>query len=257
MKAVILAKLPSASILDLTHNIAPGDILHGAFEIWRIRPYLPTDTILVGVVDPGVGMERKPIAIEFPGICCVGPDNGLFSYLLETEPEHRAVELSQTWLGLEQVSTTFHGRDIFAPAAAQLAAGTALRDTGPAISTLSRLAAPRLTAQAAISIQGEILHIDVFGNLITSIGQLTSIGEQVHFSSWLMDQEAFDFSKEQVRIQIENADPINLVDTFGSVQSGKPLAYIGSAGLLEIAVSNGHAADTFRAQRGDPVSMKL
>ena len=257
MKSVILTKIPSATILDLTHAIARGDIQHGAFEIWRVRSYLPAQTILVGVVDPGVGTDRRPIAVEFPELICVGPDNGLFSYLLETETHYSAVELNASTLGLDQMSSTFHGRDMFAPSAVHLASNKSLQAAGAPISNLQQLPSPHLSALPGTSIQGEILHIDHFGNLITSIGRLSPSGEQLRIAPWVGDQEPFEFSKDQVRIQIENIGPLNLFDTFGAVRSGKALAYIGSAGLLEIAISNGHAASTLQAQRGDAVTMTL
>ncbi|TFH38165.1 MAG: hypothetical protein E4G99_00060 [Anaerolineales bacterium] len=255
MKAVILARLPSISIIDLTHNIAPGDILHGAFEIWRIRPYLPQGTTLVGVVDPGVGTQRKPIAINFPGLCCVGPDNGLFSFLLETEPEHIAVELNRSEFWGAQVSSTFHGRDIFAPVAAQLAGGISLDEVGDEFSSPFRLPRSRLEVTPYKAITGEILHIDHFGNLISSIGCLNYTGGGLQFSSWLGDQEPFEFKQEQVRIQLSDAKPLMLMESFGAAASGQPLAYIGSAGLLEVAVNGGHAAQIFNASRGDPITL--
>jgi S-adenosylmethionine hydrolase len=205
MKAVILAKIPSATILDLTHDIAQGDIQHGAFEIWRVRSYLPAQTILVGVVDPGVGTARRPITIEFSGLICVGPDNGLFSYLMKTEAHSSAVvELNVSTLGLDQFSSTFHGRDLFAPTAAHLASDTSFLASGTPITDPQHLPSPLLSVKLGVSLQGEILHIDHFGNLITSIGRLTPMDKKIRFSPWLGEQEPFEFSKDRVRIQIEN-----------------------------------------------------
>ena len=255
MKAVILSRVPSVSIIDLTHSIAPGDIRHAAFEIWRIRPYLPIGTILVAVVDPGVGTERKPIAVNFPGIICVGPDNGIFSYLLQTEPDHTAVELNRTEFWGKQVSGTFHGRDIFAPVAAHLSSGSSLDKVGDEFLTPVRLPLPHMVVEARKSITGEILHIDHFGNLISSIGRLISTNAQLQFSYWLDPQESFDFTKEQVRIQLGDSELLSIANNFGSVSTGEPLAYIGSTGLLEIAVNGGNAADRYSARRGDPVTL--
>ncbi len=257
IKAVILSTLPSVNLLDLTHDISPGDLPHAAFEAWRIKPYLPGGAILLGVVDPGVGTARRPIAIEFQDFQCVGPDNGLFSYLLEIDDPLTTVELYPGQLGLEQVSNTFHGRDLFAPAAASLAGGTPIDTLGPKISDLARLNTPQLGTQVGGSIRAEILHIDRFGNLITSIGLMRDIDGQIQFSPWLGELEGFEFLPEQVRIRLENAGPLELFDTFGAVPSGAPLAYIGSTGLLEIAVRDGNAALTFHAQRGDQVNMEI
>lgn len=255
MKAVILTRAPSISFIDLTHSITPGDIRHAAFEIWRVRPYLPTGTILVGVVDPGVGTERKPIAVNFPGLCCVGPDNGIFSYLLNTEPGHTAVELNRSEFWGVRVSRTFHGRDIFAPVAAHLANGILLEQVGDVLAAPFRLPLPRMVVEAPKSITGEVLHIDRFGNLISSIGNLTSTETRLQFSSWLDPKESFGFKKEQVRIQLGDAEALTMADNFGVVPIGQPLAYIGSAGLLEIAVNGGNAADKYSARRGDPVTL--
>jgi S-adenosylmethionine hydrolase len=255
MKAMILSRAPSAPIFDLTHSIAAGDIRHAAFEAWRIRPYLPAGTILVGVVDPGVGSERKPIAINFPDFCCVGPDNGIFSYLLETEPGHTAVELSRAEFWGEPVSQTFHGRDIFAPVAAQLATGTSFDRVGVPISSLCRLPLPRLDFDTPQTITGEILHIDHFGNLVSSIGRLSVTGPNLHCSSWQAPQESFEFLRDRVRIQLGDSQPLSLMNSFRAVPTGQSLAYIGSAGLLEIAVNGGNAAETFLARRGDPITL--
>jgi S-adenosylmethionine hydrolase len=257
MKAVILGRIPSATMLDLTHEISPGNIQQGAFEIWRIRPYLPDETVLLGVVDPGVGTARKPIAIEFPGLRCVGPDNGLFTYLLEAESHYTAVELDRDLLGLKNVSQTFHGRDLFSPAAAHLASGAPLDSVGFKRTSLHRIASPHLTSSGSTAIEGEILHIDGYGNLITSIGRLEAKGDLVHFDPWLEGPEAFEFAQEQVRIQITDVSLKGLTATFGNVSSGERLAYIGSAGLLEIAIRDGSAALSFKAQIGDRVTITL
>lgn len=257
MKAVILARLPSVTLIDLTHDISPGDVLHAAFETWRIQPYLPEGSILLAVVDPGVGTSRRPIAMEFPGCYCVGPDNGLFSYLLESQDPVSCVEIDPRALGLEQMSSTFHGRDLFSPAAALLAGGGSIQDLGPSILNITRLSPPQLRIPPGGPIQGEILHIDRYGNLITSIGNLQQTAGQIQLKPWLSGLEGFEFSSERVRIELEHASSLSLVDTFGNVPDGSTLAYIGSAGLLEIAVRDGNAALTLHAQRGDPVIMAL
>jgi S-adenosylmethionine hydrolase len=257
MKAVILSKNPSAHLLDLTHAIHPGDLQQAAFELWRIRPYLPEQTVVVAVVDPGVGTSRKPVAIDFSGLRCVGPDNGLFSYLLETEPQFSAVELHPSQLGLGNISSTFHGRDLFAPAGAAIASGTEISSLGPDLIDLTRLPTPTLKAKPGSSIQGELIHIDNFGNLISSIGRLELKDRRIHFTPWLGKSQPFEFPKEQVRIHVGSAGPLKLMETFGAVESGNLLGYIGSAGLLEIAVSQGHAARTIQAQRGDPISIDI
>ena len=257
MKAVILSAVPSVNLLDLTHEIAQGDIQHGAFELWRVRPYLPKGTIIVGVVDPGVGTERRAVALNTRDIYCIGPDNGLFSYLLGQDPPQEAVKINKTAGPSQAISHTFHGRDIFAPAAALIATGTPLKAMGKPVENLTRLPQPDLNYNSPGTIQGEIIHIDHFGNLITSIGQLERSDKVIRCVPWLDDKSPIELPAEEVRIQVDTTSSLPLVQTFGDVQPGEPLAYIGSSGLLEIAVRDGSANQHFGSRRGDKITLQI
>jgi S-adenosylmethionine hydrolase len=142
-----------------------------AFLLYTAAPYFPPGSVHLAVVDPGVGSRRRPIAIATERAFYVGPDNGLFTYVLARDPLRAAVELREPRFRLTPVSDTFHGRDIFAPAAAHLASGGELGDLGPPVSDLVRLPPLRLEVSGA-AIQGAVLHADRFGNAITSIGPL-------------------------------------------------------------------------------------
>jgi len=172
MKGVIAGIAPEAHIIDITHDVAPQRVASGAWILDSAYRYFPARTVFVCVVDPGVGSARRAIALHAGEWYFVGPDNGLFSYVLAEQPVHQAVLLSNKAYHLQQVSSTFHGRDIFAPAGAHLARsmGTELPEMGAAIdpTTLLRLdIAPPVRKGAAI--EAHILHVDRFGNLITNV----------------------------------------------------------------------------------------
>jgi hypothetical protein len=168
VKAVIWSICPSARLLDLTHEIPPYDILVGALTLSSVVPWLPQQTICVGVVDPGVGTNRTPLAACADGRFFVGPDNGLFSQVFDRTKRLTVVRLAQRRYWQPQVSSTFHGRDIFAPVAGHLAQGCSLRRFGPVVKTYRRLAWPSLQ-EAKTSVRGTVLHLDRFGNVITNI----------------------------------------------------------------------------------------
>ena len=144
MKGVIARITPHVQIIDLTHSIPRGDVPRGAFELWRSISYFPQQTIFVAVVDPGVGTARRPIALAWSEKICVGPDNGIFTYLLATNEAPISVVLEANNFHLEFVSNTFHGRDIFAPVAAHIARGIDLAELGPPTNDFVRLPLPKL-----------------------------------------------------------------------------------------------------------------
>src|SRR5438552_4024282 len=170
LKGVVLGIVPDAHTIDITHDVAPQHVASGAWILAASYRYFPPGTVYVCVVDPGVGSTRRPIAVHAGDWFFVGPDNGLFGYVLAEQPVHQAVVLSNLAYQLPQVSSTFHGRDIFAPAAAHLARGVPLTQLGPAIdpATLQRLN-DGLPKREGSHILAHILHVDHFGNLITSI----------------------------------------------------------------------------------------
>jgi S-adenosylmethionine hydrolase len=261
MKGVIAQIAPQARLIDLTHDIPPGDVRTAALRLWQAGPFMPRGTVFLAVVDPGVGSERAAVAVSTDRFTCVGPDNGLFTFLLAQASGARAVAISSHTGQIEQGNDTFHGRDIFAPAAARLAAGTPLTELGPEISGLTRLAYPRLEllAQGAdpSSVRGEILLADLFGNIITSIGILRYTRNALRLEPWVPECPGTHFPLVGLRARLGSYADIPLVRTYGDVPQGSPLAYVGSNGLLEIGVNRGSAMEMFPIAPGAEVLLHL
>ena len=235
MKATILSINPAANIVDITHEIPPQDIRAGAFNFLAVYRDFPAGTIHLGVVDPGVGSARRGLVIECAGQYFVGPDNGLFSWICDREGNFRAVELSNEKFFRHPVSTTFQGRDIFAPVAAALSKGVALKEFGPVISDPIRLVSLAPLRVDDGSIEATIIHIDRFGNCITNL-----------------TREHFD---GRARLVINDREVSAFREFFseGDVNSDDLFCFFGSAGFLEIAVRNSSAAKILRIRSGDPL----
>src|SRR5215212_7192244 len=172
VKAVILQVAPDARIVDLTHDIPPQDVRAGAFALLTAAPYLPEDAVVLAVVDPGVGTDRRPVAVQAGRRTFVGPDNGLFSWVVDAAS--KAVVLDRPRFWLPTVSATFHGRDLFGPAAAHLARGVPLTELGSTVGTIHPIPFPAVrrhldTHGRVHAAHGEIIHVDRYGNLITSL----------------------------------------------------------------------------------------
>ena len=237
MKGTIAQINPQLQVIDLNHQIPPQDIAAARFNLMQACDYFPEGTIYVAVVDPGVGGDRRGIGVQFPRGYLVGPDNGIFSGLLERYPAIAAVSLTNTdYWRVEKTSATFHGRDIFAPAGAHLANGVPLASLGEPISpeSLMKIALPQLrkTPQGVI---GSIQYIDHFGNLITNIPaeMLTDICCDIHFGP----------------------HRITLIKTYGEISVGEMAGLIGSHGLLEIVVNQGSAQKDLFATVGSEVKI--
>lgn len=229
MKGVILGIAPDAAIVDLTHDVPPQDILAGALALEAALPFFPPNTIHVAVVDPGVGSERHAVALETERGVFVGPDNGVFTAALGRTPSLRAVRLTRPEYFHHPVSATFHGRDIFAPVAAYLAQGTPLDALGDPFEDLVRIQLPDPVSRDA-SLEIHVLHIDRFGNLVTDL-------TTEHYQRWLGER-----SQEGVCLRAKGRDIHGMRTTFTDAELGEPVAYIGSAGRLEVGVRNGNAA---------------
>lgn len=240
MKAVILSRCREATLIDVTHETPPQDIFAGAFALASAWRYFPAGTIHVVVVDPGVGSDRRILLAEVDGHQFLVPDNGLLPLALDGRrpASVRAVERREFFL--EPVSATFHGRDIFAPVAAVLAAGTAApAEVGPRVSVASlvRVVEPAPRPLAGGGIRGEVATVDRFGNLITNVR-----AAQVPGASW--------------RISVRGRTIDGISPCYGAVPAGEPLAVIGSTGRLEIAVNLGDAATVLEAERGTLVEIQ-
>ncbi|MBA2287634.1 MAG: SAM-dependent chlorinase/fluorinase [Ktedonobacteraceae bacterium] len=244
MKGVVATIAPDVRLIDITHDIGPQNVASGAWILDSGYRYFPRNTVFVCVVDPGVGSTRRAIALHAGEWFFVGPDNGLFSYVLAAQPLHAAALLSNPAYQLPQVSSTFHGRDIFAPAGAHLANGVPLDQLGPLLdpASLQRLDAT-LPRQRGSSIDAVIVHVDHFGNLITSIplsmvpGLLTDPGLHVTFP-----QQAIVI-KQRHRFFAEAAD------------NEQPFIFPDSSGYVGIAVRNGSAARTLGVNTGAPITL--
>ncbi|HUR32194.1 MAG TPA: SAM-dependent chlorinase/fluorinase [Vicinamibacterales bacterium] len=239
MKGVILGVCRDAAIIDISHDIPPQDVLAGALELEAVVPCLPAGTVVVGVVDPGVGSERRGIAVQSGSLSFVGPDNGLFSFALRRTGPGRAVSLVSAGFGPDRVSRTFEGRDRFAPAAAWLARGTAIEALGPLVDDLVQL--PTLEpAVTGVGLDGQVVRIDRFGNLITNIRE-PQIAALAGCVSILVAGRTID----------------GLSDTYAAAPPGGVCALIGSTSCLEISVNGGNAADLLGASRGTAVRVRV
>ena len=235
MKGVIAGINPQIRVIDLTHQVPPQNVALASFQFQNAHHHFPEGTVHVGVVDPGVGSDRRAIALQTATAYWVGPDNGIFSGILAQCPVISAVSLTQSrfWAG-SQPSRTFHGRDIFAPVAAHLASGVPLLALGPSIDpvTLKQLTLPSWSPTAS-GAEGIIQAIDHFGNLITNIPEST------------VQQQHWHLKMGGVLIPG--------VTTYGSCAAGQLLALVGSHGWLEVAVNQGNAQDQLQCHLGEPV----
>lgn len=236
MKGVMLGIARAAGqflqLVDVTHEVERHDITEGALALEAAAPFFPAGTVHLAVVDPGVGTARRGLVLAGDGRLLVGPDNGLFTPFL-TEG-WRAFEIAEADYRLPLVSRTFHGRDLFAPAAAHLALGLDPARLGPPVSDPVRLSWPEVRAVAG-AVAGAVVHTDRFGNLITSI----------HARS----VEPLDAA---LLIRVGGRE-VPLAGTYADLPAGRPGALVGSGGRLEIAVREGSAAALLRARRGTPV----
>ena len=232
MRGVILGIAREARLVDVSHEVAAHDVTEGALALEAAAPFFPPGTVHLAVVDPGVGTDRRGLAVATDVALFVGPDNGLFTPFLEGR-EWRAFELTAPEYRLRRVSRTFHGRDVFAPAAAHLALGLPPERLGPPLDDPVRLHWPTVR-EAHGAVAGTVLHVDRFGNLVTSIRE-----------------EAFEsFGAVSVRIAGRG---LPFVGTYGELMPGQAGALVGGSGRLEIAVREGSAATRLRARRGTPV----
>ena len=260
MKAVMLSVHADLRIVDLTHAIRPQNVREGAFALMNSYRYFPAETTFCVVVDPGVGSTRLPIAVASGDYNFVAPDNGVLSYALsDLAVPYNAVKLDDPHYHLPRVSHSFHGRDIFAPAAAYLAARPqAISDLGSSIDAIFSLPAPFLN-YARQRLIGEVMHIDHFGNIVTSIGKFNWEGEKKLRLDplWQADIPSSSFAAAATNITIHSQTIHGISHAYHEVPQGTVLAQIDSNGLLEIAANQDDAAARLDVQLGDKVMLKL
>jgi len=240
MKGVMLSICPDARFVDISHEIPPGDVSSAAFLLEKSIDYFPGNTTFLVVADPRVGSERRALALRVGEQCFIGPDNGVFSRVLERSGEGvgsvQLVALTPSPYRLPRVSNTFHGRDIFAPATAHLAAGVPLSELGDPVSDPVMLPPPLLRVSED-RIEGEIVYVDRFGNLVTSVS-----GNDV-------DRLA-GRGPGNIIVTVGGKQGGILAKSYAAVPPGNPVCVIGGFDLLEISVNGGSAADRFGAGIG-------
>ncbi len=241
MKGVILNISPEARWIDVSHDVPGQDIFHAAFLLKNSYSFFPRNTVFLVVVDPGVGSERKPILVRSKDYYFIGPDNGVLSLAAQDNGIRKIIWIKNRQLALHPVSRTFHGRDIFAPAAAWVSKGGPLRRLGPVLNDMSLLdfALPAVKPDA---IKGKVVYIDGFGNLVTNIAEET-------LNSWK--------KKNDVQIKIKNVRIRGLSRVYQDVREGEICSVIGSSEFLEISVRGGDARNYLRAATGTAVTVRL
>ncbi|MCL5878077.1 MAG: S-adenosyl-l-methionine hydroxide adenosyltransferase family protein [Candidatus Bathyarchaeota archaeon] len=239
MKGAILTINPNATLIDITHEVEKFNIRMGAFMLASAAPYFPKGAIHVAVVDPQVGTQRRAILVQTKGGFFVGPDNGVLMLAAQAQGIEHIYELSNPKLMLPQVSSTFHGRDIFAPAAAHLDKGVAPQEFGPEITD------PVTPKFAAVEhkkgvLFAEVLYVDGFGNAVTNIPQ-----KEVSKS------DTVEVNLHHVSLRLA------LAKTYAENKFHEPIALIGSHGFLELALNQGSFAEKFRVNAGDKAQVSV
>ena len=257
MKGVMLGIAPEAQMVDITHQVSPQDIREAAYVLYTAYGFFSPRAVHLVVVDPGVGGGRRPIAAQLSRGVFVGPDNGVFSLIMAEEQVDTVVELANPRYRLPAVSRTFHGRDIFAPAAAHLAAGVPIEDLGPQVMDPVLLPLPKLEIGERTA-AGMVLHTDHFGNAITSIGRLLWRGDTLSLIPAFRraSGEHARFPAGEASVTVAGRQLHGLHGTYADVPRGDLLALVGSEGHLEIAVREGSGADRLALKPGDPVELR-
>jgi len=246
MKGVIAGIAPGTRVVDICHRIEPQNIVHGAFILKAAVPYFPEGTIVVAVVDPGVGGRRRILAADCGGRRFVVPDNGLIEGVLNRPSEAAVVSVENRRYFLTPVSRTFHGRDIFAPVAAHLSAGLPLAELGPPVDAAELVTGtmPRCRLSNREGIRGVVIAADRFGNLMTNIDEET------------IERLTEGVAERPVSVSLAETTIGAIVDSYDQAPRNAPLAIIGSRGLLEIAVNCGNARQMLQAGKNQRVRVQ-
>lgn len=231
MKGVIKSANRGADIIDITHDVAPQNIYQATFLLWKTHNYLPSGTVIVAVVDPGVGTDRRIIACEWGGYIFIAPDNGLLTFVPSSA---KIIQIDEKLCSAGRVSNTFHGRDIFAPLAAKISGGAGLDEFGVRTDHITRLDKFFYTDKWGL-IEGKIMHIDRFGNAITNIE--------------LAPAKVRELSINKVRIRSK-------AKTYGAAPAKKPFIILGSYGTIEISLRDGNFAAVYSCRLLDTVSAR-
>jgi len=242
MKGAMLQVNPDLRIVDLCHSVQPQNVRQAAFMLMTSFGYFPPGTIHVAVVDPGVGTGRKILACQTERFFFLAPDNGLLGPVLEREPLHACVTVTNTEYFLPHVSQTFHGRDIFAPVAAHLSRGVPLSQLGPAAAPTGELHFPRPQAKDDHTLRGEVLYSDRFGNLVTN----------------LHEDDIRQLAGGRGALEVRAGESIipGLSTSYAAERAGILLAVVGSTGFLEVALNLGSAREFLGLEIGGAVEVR-
>lgn len=241
MKGVILNVNPAARIVDINHSVVPFDILDGALSIANAYKYFPPRTIHVIVVDPGVGTDRRPLLVSGEKQFFVAPDNGVLSVIYERE-SCTVRHITAEHYFLNPVSPTFHGRDIFAPTAAWLSKAFQTEAFGNPITDFVRFTLPKAKANGQ-AVKGVVLRVDAFGNLMTNL-----TADDIPIGT---------LGGGPIKLAVAGKPVAKFAQTFAGGGPGEPIAILGSAGYIEVAVNRGNAARTLGANRGAEVVLEI
>jgi S-adenosyl-L-methionine hydrolase (adenosine-forming) len=244
MRGVIASIAPRAVLIDISHGVPPQNICAGALilrESWR---FFPSRSIFVVVVDPGVGTQRRAVAVQtHRGDILIGPDNGVLWLTVDEAGIRQAVEVRSPRYFLPHQSSTFHGRDIFAPTAAHLWNGATLTRLGPHVDDMERLALPKVM-ESGEELKGQVMYVDTYGNLVTNLARAA------------VESLRSRFPTRRLLVRIGGGVPIVVSRTYGDVPKRAPLALFGSFEMLEIAVREGNAAELLAAGPGAEIRVR-
>ncbi len=240
MKGVIAGIAPKAQVIDISHEIEPFQVSEARFLLKQSWPYFPKGTVHVCVVDPGVGGARRALCVEAGGHLFVGPDNGLFTDLLQLKGA-RTREITSVKFMLKNVSQTFHGRDVFAPSAAHMSAGVPPARAGKLVHDATRLPGGEPLRTGRRFWQGEVAHIDRFGNAVTN----------------LEAAEFLPLAVKGFKLNIGFKTVTKLVRSYEEASAGEPVAIVGSAGTLEVSIKEAAAAKKLGIGVGAPVELEV
>ncbi|NUO07589.1 MAG: SAM-dependent chlorinase/fluorinase [Candidatus Brocadia sp.] len=284
MKGVIAGINPLANIIDICHNTPPQDIFHGAYLLYTSYNYFPKGTIHVAVVDPGVGSRRDVVCVETQEHIFLVPDNGILSFVVQKESPKGIFRVTNNRYFLPSPSNTFHGRDVFAPVAAHLSLGIKPRQLGNKINKLEQLDIPGPEYKETGKLEGRIIYIDRFGNLVTNItrehitqyitnqSQLTTNRDKIPPSAlplrkgrYAKQSPAFPLlpgaekmiRKYAIKTTIGKKKIRGLSKTYTDVKAGEPLVLLGSADFLEISINQGNAQKYFKMDRGKKIMVEI
>ncbi|KKO17893.1 MAG: hypothetical protein DCC43_08155 [Candidatus Brocadia sp.] len=278
MKGVISGINPVANIIDICHSIPPQDVFNGAYLLSTAYRYFPKGAIHVAVVDPGVGSERDIVCVEIRDHTFLAPNNGILSFVIQEERPKRIFRVTNSRYFLASPGNTFHGRDIFAPVAAHLSLGVKPQQLGDTSHSLETLDIPQPVQKNQGQLEGRIISIDRFGNLITNFTQAqitrhfsnqtqngggrTGIGRLKTDDRRMTTDTLRKTSKNRMVLLCTTMETtlgrkriIGLSNTYASVPAGTPLVLFGSAGFLEVSVNQGNARQYFKIDRGDVITI--